>query len=52
MSLTDAKIRTIKPSDKPFKVSDFTVYIFLSNWAAHVTVISSTVSIAKNPASV
>ena len=22
MSLTDAKIRTIKPSDKPFKVSD------------------------------
>lgn len=23
MSLTDAKIRTLKPSDKPFKVSDF-----------------------------
>ncbi len=22
MSLTDAKIRTLKPSDKPFKVSD------------------------------
>ncbi len=50
MSLTDAKIRTLKPSDKPFKVSDSHGLYLLVSRVAHVTGISSTVLTVKNRA--
>jgi hypothetical protein len=37
MSLNDSKIRNLKPSAKPFKVSDSNGLYLLSNQAAHVT---------------
>ena len=49
MSLTDAKIRTLKPTDKPFKVSDSHGLYLLSNRAVPATGISSTVLTVKNP---
>ena len=50
MSLTDAKIRTLKPSDK-LKVTPIpTVCICWSSRVAHVTGISSTVLTVKNRA--
>ena len=49
MSLNDAKIRSLKPTDKPFKVSDSTVCICWSNQAVPVSGILNTVLMAKNP---
>ncbi len=48
MSLTDTKIRSLKPSDKPFKVSDSHGLYLLVKPAVHVTGISSTVLRVKN----
>ncbi len=48
MSLTDTKIRSLKPSDKPFKVSDSHGLYLLVKLAVHVTGISSTVLRVKN----
>ena len=48
MSLNDAKIRSLKPTDKPFKVSD-SHGICWSNQAVPVSGILNTVLMAKNP---
>ena len=50
MSLTDAKIRTLKPTDKPFKVTDSHGLYLLVKPGGSVTGISSTVLTVKNPA--
>lgn len=50
MSLTDAKIRTLKPSDKPFKVSDSHGLYLLVNPGGPATGISNTELTVKNPA--
>ena len=50
MSLTDAKSALSSLLINPLKSPILTVCIFLSNPAAHVTGISSTVLTVKNPA--
>lgn len=50
MFLTDAKIRTLKPSDKPFKVSDSHGLYLLVKPGGSATGISNTVLAVKNPA--
>lgn len=50
MSLTSAKIRTLKPSDKPFKVSDSHGLYLRVKPVAPATGISNTVLAVKNPA--
>lgn len=52
MSLNDTKIRSLKPSAEPFKVSDSYGLYLLVNLEVNVAGISNIVSIEKNPASV
>ena len=49
MSLNDAKIRSLKPTDKPFKVSDSYGLYLLVKPAVPVSGILNTVLMAKNP---
>lgn len=51
MSLNDSKIRNLKPSEKPFKVSDSHGLYLLVIQAVRVSGISNIASIEKNPAS-
>lgn len=51
MSLNDTKIRSLKPSARPYKVSGSHGLYLLVNPAVHVSGISNIVSMVKNPAS-